>query len=241
MHDELTNIIPFTAYKKEDRPKLEDLENCRKAKNDEVFIELMDRFVWTAAGKKGMDDLKIAKGGSLEEEGLTANTEAFALWVLRDKWDVWTKEEEWNQANPNHGNGQKKNSKFREQHFGSPRFTLSAGESSKKGVMSPEGMAHFVELCKKVKQERLDSETGEEMDKVFKAFCLSREQEREGKRKRKRIGDDGEEITEVERGGQQMEYDCFGVSREETEDFFSGSDWDFIVGGTSGMVGIAQV
>ena len=199
----------------------------------------MDKFVWAAAGKKGMDDLKIAKGGSLEDEGLTANTEAFTLWVLRDKWEVWTKEEEWNETNHNlSGSGVKKNSKFREQHFGLPKFTLSAGESSKKGVMSPQGMQHFVELCKKVKQERQDVGTGEEMDKVFKAFCLCREQEREGKRKRKRIGDDGEEISDVARGG-QLDYDCFGVSKQETDDFFSGSDWDFITGG--GVVGRAQV
>ena len=58
-------------------------------------------------------------------------------------------------------------------------------------------------------------------------------------RRCKRIGDDGEEISEVARGG-QMDYNCFGVSKQETDDFFSGSDWDFITSGGE-VVGTAQV
>lgn len=109
-----------------------------------------------------------------------AATEAFFLWVMEDKFNVWLKQEE-----KERGTGDD------EVLIPEPKYTLKASTADKLvGGVSLEGMTRFFELMQQVVELREDEETGKNMEEAYMRRCRSESENNKRKRTTNQLDED---------------------------------------------------
>lgn len=146
-------FCPPSGIGPEGRKSLEEYKGCRAKSQDasdpqegadeafETFFCLVDTFMRIVNGKSHVSDDDM-RTKSFEDNMMTDSTEAYVLFVLEDKWEVWEKMEEGMTKKNNKGN------------FPEPKYTLAAAKCSKGNSLNEDGLRQFGTLYKAVREQR---------------------------------------------------------------------------------------
>ena len=194
-------------------PTFDDFRNCHQEESTELYVRFVSDLVLSVRGKMKNHSCFLSVMKSFESVDLTVDTEAFTLFVIADKEEVWQAMLE----SP-------------EEPKPSPKFTLSK-QFKKKGIpLSTEGHLLYDTLISEVQQYRLkdEQEDNSRLLNAVKAYQL----EKVDSRKRKRY-ELSEEATKMNKknaeliGGRELKLSAepSPTFSAEIEDFFKDIDF----------------
>ena len=70
-------------------PTAEMMIAAREEEDVDLFMNVLDKLIIPVRGKGGVDNMIMANMKSLDEVLITADTEAFVYFVVKDKENVW--------------------------------------------------------------------------------------------------------------------------------------------------------
>ena len=129
------------------------MASARKHEDADLFMDVLDKLIVPVRGKGGVDNMIMAKMVSLDEVLITADTEAFVYFVVKDKENVWKAQADGDEETPE------------------PVFTQSRKFMQKGFPFNREGLACLKAMQAEVTEHRGDKDgDGALMDKIRERY-----------------------------------------------------------------------
>ena len=146
-------------------PTAEMMTSAREEEDVDLFMNVLDKLIIPVRGKGGVDNMIMANMKSLDEVLITADTEAFVYFVVKDKENVWKAQVD------------------KEEEIPQPVFTQSSKFVQKGFPFNREGLACFKEIQANVMALRKDKDKNDGLMEEIRGLYNARVDAKLKKRK----------------------------------------------------------